>query len=232
RSPRLCARARRRAVLAFRRDLSRRARRKLRAVGRRLCEAPHRRRRRRHGGGAAPRQHGSDRRLGIAPLPAEVTGPDARLSKPDLRCDDAAHPYRDRAVMSRASQILFIVGMPRSGTKLLRDLLNRHPDVAIFPNESHFFPRMPALIEKHGDPRRRERFARLYAELEGTRFMRRIRADGISIERDDWFARIDGGGARDVLKALFACYAAMTGRRIVGDKTPEYLTEVPVLSGF
>lgn len=134
--------------------------------------------------------------------------------------------------MSEPLQILFIVGMPRSGTKLLRDLLNRHPDVAIFPNESHFFPRMPALIEKHGDPRRRERFARLYAELEGTRFMRRIRADGISIERDDWFARIDGGGARDVLKALFACYAAMTGRRIVGDKTPEYLTEVPVLSGF
>lgn len=134
--------------------------------------------------------------------------------------------------MSEPLQILFIVGMPRSGTKLLRDLLNRHPDVAIFPNESHFFPRMPALIEKHGDPRRRECFAKLYAELEGTRFMRRIRAAGIAIDRDDWFARVRGGGARDVLEALFECYAAMTGRRIVGDKTPEYLTEVPVLSGF
>ena len=134
--------------------------------------------------------------------------------------------------MSRASQILFIVGMPRSGTKLLRDLLNRHPDIAVFPNESHFFPRMPALVEKHGDPRRRGSFARLYAELEGTRFMRRLRAAGIVIGRDDWFARIHGGGARDVLDALFACYAAMTGCRIVGDKTPEYLTEVPVLSGF
>jgi len=134
--------------------------------------------------------------------------------------------------MSEPLQILFIVGMPRSGTKLLRDLLNRHPDVAIFPNESHFFPRMPALIEKHGDPRRRECFAKLYAELEGTRFMRRIRAAGIAIDRDDWFARVRGGGAREVLEALFECYAAMTGRRIVGDKTPEYLTEVPVLSGF
>ncbi|HEX6995192.1 MAG TPA: sulfotransferase [Gammaproteobacteria bacterium] len=134
--------------------------------------------------------------------------------------------------MSEPRQILFIVGMPRSGTKLLRDLLNRHPDIAIFPNESHFFPRMPALIRKHGDPRLRECFARLYAELEGTRFMRRLRAGGIAIDRDDWFARVRGGGAADVLDALFACYAAMTGRRIVGDKTPDYLTEVPVLSGF
>ena len=128
--------------------------------------------------------------------------------------------------------VLFIVGMPRSGTKLLRDLLNRHPDIAIFPNESHFFPRLPRLIRKHGDPLRRECFAKLYAELDGTRFMRRLRGHGIVLDQDDWFARIGGGGARDVLAALFESYAAATGSRIVGDKTPEYLTQVPLLTSF
>src|SRR5690606_20029676 len=123
----------------------------------------------------------------------------------------------------RPAPILFIVGMPRSGTKLLRDLLNRHPDVAVFPNESHFFPRLPGLIRKHGDPRRRECFAKLYADLEGTRFMRRMRARGIAIDREEWFVRVRGDGPRDVLAALFEWYAAKTGRRIVGDKTPEYL---------
>lgn len=128
--------------------------------------------------------------------------------------------------------ILFIVGMPRSGTKLLRDLLNRHPDIAVFPHESHFFPRLPGLIRKHGDPRRRECFARLYADLEGTRFMRRMRARGSAIDRDEWFARVSGSDAREVLAALFECYAAKTGGRIVGDKTPEYLIRIPLLSGF
>ena len=32
---------------------------------------------------------------------------------------------------------LFLIGMPRSGTKLLRDLLNRHSRIAIPDNESH-----------------------------------------------------------------------------------------------
>ena len=130
------------------------------------------------------------------------------------------------------ARILFIVGMPRSGTKLLRDLLNRHPEISIFPNESHFFPRLPALVGKHGDPRRRECFAKLYTELEGTRFFTRIRAQGIALDRDDWFARLRGGEAKDVLGAMFASYAAMTGSRIVGDKTPEYVTQVPLLSSF
>jgi hypothetical protein len=37
----------------------------------------------------------------------------------------------------------FIVGCPRSGTTLLRDLLGAHPNVMVFP-ESHFFARLEA----------------------------------------------------------------------------------------
>ena len=46
--------------------------------------------------------------------------------------------------------VLFVIGMPRSGTKLLRDILNRHPDVAIFPVESHFLPYFHARFRTTG----------------------------------------------------------------------------------
>jgi hypothetical protein len=42
---------------------------------------------------------------------------------------------------------LFVVGMPRSGTKLLRDLLNRHSEISIPEVETHFFP---LFIKKYG----------------------------------------------------------------------------------
>ena len=35
---------------------------------------------------------------------------------------------------------LFIIGQPRSGTKLIRDLINRHPRVFIADKETHFLP--------------------------------------------------------------------------------------------
>ena len=131
---------------------------------------------------------------------------------------------------NQAYDVVFLVGMPRSGTKLLRDLLNRHPEIAIFPNESHFFPAMHERAAKHGDLRKRESFSKLYADLEDTRFFRRLGAQGIRIDPDEWFRRLRGGDARHVLAAMFECYGELTGSRIVGDKTPEYVTQVPAMS--
>ena len=39
--------------------------------------------------------------------------------------------YKCADVKSEFSGLLFVVGMPRSGTKLLRDLLNRNPRVRV-----------------------------------------------------------------------------------------------------
>lgn len=35
---------------------------------------------------------------------------------------------------------IFISGMPRSGTKLLRDILNNHSKISIPDSETHFIP--------------------------------------------------------------------------------------------
>src|SRR4051794_28172751 len=42
---------------------------------------------------------------------------------------------------------IFVVGMPRSGTKLLRDLLNQHSRISIPEVETHF---LPLFIKKYG----------------------------------------------------------------------------------
>jgi len=46
---------------------------------------------------------------------------------------------------------LFILGMPRSGTKLLRDLLNRNPKIGVPTSETDF---IPYLIKPFGNPTR------------------------------------------------------------------------------
>jgi hypothetical protein len=132
--------------------------------------------------------------------------------------------------MAQRRSIVFLVGMPRSGTKLLRELLNRHSAIAIFPNESHFIPGLQRRAGPYGDLRDRDAFSALYAELAGTIFFERLERQGIVIDEDEWFGRLQGGDIRHALEALFDCYAAMTGARIVGDKTPEYLTAIPLLS--
>ena len=131
---------------------------------------------------------------------------------------------------SRRHPLVFLVGMPRSGTKLLRDLLNRHSDVAIFPNESHFIPAFHRRYCGHSSFGERWNFRELYCEFRTTAFCRRLEARGIVISEADWHHHLEGHQFADVLRALFACYRAQTGAIIVGDKTPEYLTQVPLLT--
>lgn len=44
---------------------------------------------------------------------------------------------------------IFIVGCPRSGTGLIRNLLRSHPNLT-FPGESHF---IPGFFKTYGDPK-------------------------------------------------------------------------------
>src|SRR5690606_38522672 len=56
---------------------------------------------------------------------------------------------------------LFVIGMPRSGTKLLRNLLDRHPRIRILPWETQFLPFIRAWVASRGEPRAEAELARL-----------------------------------------------------------------------
>lgn len=132
----------------------------------------------------------------------------------------------------RDSSLLFVVGMPRSGTKLLRDLLNRHPAVALFPHETHFIPYFERRFATYGDVSKRPSFAQFHADFEGTTFAQRMEARGIRFDQSAWFERLSGSAYSDVLGALFQLYRDLTGCPVVGDKTPDYVTQVPLLQSL
>ena len=67
--------------------------------------------------------------------------------------------------MSEFQGPLFVVGMPRSGTKLLRGLLNEHSRIGIPLNETEFLPHWLRSWTERGDLSEPAAFERFYAEV-------------------------------------------------------------------
>ena len=113
----------------------------------------------------------------------------------------------------------FIVGSPRSGTGLLRDLVRAHPAIEI-PSESHF---IPPLFHGYRDPLS-ERTARTLARrILALRWVRAWRLD---------LAPSDFAGCRtyaEIVGRMYAAYAARSAKVRWGDKTPQYVREIPAL---
>lgn len=114
---------------------------------------------------------------------------------------------------------IFIVGCSRSGTGLLRNLLRSHPHLAI-PGESHFIPR---LFQAYGDPRTDREARRLAEIILGLYWVKRwnvlLTPSLLSSCRN--YATI--------VARIFAEYARQQGKQRWGDKTPDYVTEIPTL---
>ena len=126
---------------------------------------------------------------------------------------------RERPAGSARPRPFFIVGCPRSGTTLLRDLLRSHPRLTI-PPESHF---IPGFYRSFGDPS---------SEAEAGRIARRIvehpRIGGWRIEpRLPDVAGIPSFS--ELVRRLFEQWARIEGKPRWGDKTPHYVTEIPLL---
>jgi sulfotransferase family protein len=105
-----------------------------------------------------------------------------------------------------------ILGVSRSGTTLLKEMLDRHPDLAI-PSESYFISQ---LWDRHRAEVDADRFAADLGRLE------RIAAWGV--DPADVRARLPARAPfHDAVQAIYACYAGARGCRRFGDKTPLYM---------
>lgn len=108
----------------------------------------------------------------------------------------------------------FVVGVGRSGTTLLRLMLDAHPQIAI-PPETHF---VSDLIELEG---RGAGVDRLVAAVVGARTW-----EDFGLAPDALRETIAGRDATDaagVLRAFYALYAQAHGKPRWGDKTPGYV---------
>lgn len=114
---------------------------------------------------------------------------------------------------------IFIVGSPRSGTTMLRDLLRSHSRLT-FPEESGV---LPELHRCHGDPaddRAARRLARDLLASVGIAAWR-LGLDPEALRHHRSFAGMAG--------ALYEEWARRQGKRRWGDKTPLYVVELPTV---
>jgi hypothetical protein len=109
----------------------------------------------------------------------------------------------------------FICGATRSGTTLLRLMLDAHPEVAI-PSETHFVPDVIARSVKA--PVSAEE---LTAIITGHRRWGDFGLD--AAELGERIAALEPLNAADAIRVFFRLYAEVHGKRRWGDKTPGYI---------
>jgi sulfotransferase family protein len=113
---------------------------------------------------------------------------------------------------------VIVLGVGRSGTTLLRVMLDRSSELAI-PYETFF---VPQLAHRHG------RHIKLDAFVDDLGRLRTLYDWGI--KPDDVRPRLSEGMAtRDAIAAIFETYAERQGKPRWGDKTPLYMQQLPLL---
>ena len=115
---------------------------------------------------------------------------------------------------------IFIVGCPRSGTSMLRDLLRSHARLT-FPPESYF---IPPFYRAYGDPRDAAEARRLASRILQLRW---VRSRQVPLEPESF---ADCRSFREVVCRLYEAWARQENKPRWGDKTPHYAAEIPLLA--
>jgi len=121
---------------------------------------------------------------------------------------------------------------------MLRELLNKSPHIWISDIETDFIPAFTTTIDRFGDLRDRDNFGRCAEALGRTRAFWYWTRRGITIDTQRWYEACSSHDWPGVLEGLFHCVhegEIPTPPRpwseiLWGDKTPAYMTEVPLLA--
>src|SRR6185312_120382 len=119
---------------------------------------------------------------------------------------------------------IFLVGAPRSGTTMLRLMLNSHPRIAI-PFESDFIPKFYRRLEEYGDLGERQKVSRLLDEIAAQAFVERGKLIGDK-------SAVLASNARNysqLISAIYTVYSRSHGKFRWGDKDPDNTLELDVL---
>lgn len=125
---------------------------------------------------------------------------------------------------------LFIVGMPRSGTKLLMHILNNHKKIYIVA-ETEFLPYYIKNIHKYGDLSEKENFHQFYLDISKSQYLLKFNKNNL-IPEDIWYDLCDNYSLVDVYEKLlrFNTNSMSKPDTIWGDKSPSYTNFVQLLS--
>ena len=139
------------------------------------------------------------------------------MSIPSTACfADFAGALRKSQMEPLLDAPIFIVGSPRSGTTLLRNMLNRHPAIAIW-HETQFNRLVYARRRSFGDLsdlRNRRRLVKEYLSLDRVKLMQ------VDLPALEETLLREGVSYEAFFASLLRFYAEATGKRRSGEKTP------------
>ncbi|MDA8382470.1 MAG: sulfotransferase [Betaproteobacteria bacterium] len=127
----------------------------------------------------------------------------------------------------QGSAPFFVVGAQRSGTTMLRLMLNAHPRLCV-PFESGFIIDFHDRRDGYGALSVKDNAARLLDDIAAHP---KVRKGGLITDRDAILARPIEDYA-DLVDAIFSAYAEDKGKPRWADKTPWYVTEIDKLWGL
>ncbi len=118
----------------------------------------------------------------------------------------------------------FVLGSQRSGTTMLRLMMNNHPNLAI-PHETGFFVQFREAIDQYGDLAVKENAAKLLEDISRHHLVRR----GGHITNREAILDHPIRSFPDLIDAILTEYAISHGKQRWGDKTPCYTLYIEVL---
>lgn len=125
---------------------------------------------------------------------------------------------------------LFIVGMPRSGTKLIRGLLNGHSRINVSMHETEFLPFWIKNWDRYGDLSSDKGFASFYGKTNSIPYFRSIKVDAKTFQ-SEWFAQCSSFTAAGVFDALMRVRTGASEESSViwADKSPSYINHLDLI---
>lgn len=121
------------------------------------------------------------------------------------------------------SPMVFVVGLGRSGTTLLRLMLDSHPQIAI-PYEQGWLPR---AVRAEGRGKPRKAFLRAVIEHQGFADAG-LDPDALRKEIDS----LENFTIADGVRCFYRMYAQLHGKTRYGDKTPPYHRRIPMIANL
>lgn len=119
---------------------------------------------------------------------------------------------------------VIVLGSQRSGTTMLRLMLNNHPNLAI-PHESGFITDYFKRLREYGDLACKDNARRLLNDVATHPHVRRGK---LIVDPEAVLAR-PIRTYRGFVDAIFSCYAEAQGKSRWGDKTPSYTAEIDIV---
>lgn len=128
---------------------------------------------------------------------------------------------------------LFIVGFGRSGTKLLRTILNKNKNINILQRETAFIPRFYNRYYNNGEILAEENIIRLYKSLTKTTFFNSMNKKN-NLKLDiSFLLSIENPSFQNIIEVILKFYIDNNKVNFIwGDKTPNYLKNIKVLKNI